>query len=131
MHPDIAAYHATLSAPDRALCERLAAEIARHLPEAEGMVWHAHPVWFIEGNPIVGYSRLKDAVRLLFWSGQGFGEAGAGLVAQGSFKAAEARYASVEDVDTEALARWLAASREVQWDYKNIVKRKGRLERLR
>jgi hypothetical protein len=29
------------------------------------------------------------------------------------------------------LKRWLAKSRDIQWDYKNIVKRKGKLERLR
>lgn len=131
MHPDIQAYHQRQSPEDREVCELLAAELAAGLPEAEARVWHAHPVWFIEGNPIVGYSKLKGGVRLLFWSGQGFGEAGAGLVPTGKFKAAEARYPSKEDVDTEALARWLAASREVQWDYKNIVKRRGRLERLR
>jgi len=36
---------------------------------------------------------------------------------------------------TQAPARfaisWCAKAREIQWDYKNIVKRKGRLERLR
>ncbi len=30
-----------------------------------------------------------------------------------------------------ALRRWLAKARDIQWDYKNIVRRKGRLERLK
>ncbi len=106
----------------------LASEIARALPEAENKVWHAHPVWFLEGNPVVGYSKLKGCIRLLFWSGQTF--AGQGLNPEGKFKAAEARFTSAEQVKLKLLRGWLAESRTVQWDYKNIVKRKGRLERL-
>ncbi len=129
MHPDTTAYHRALSPADRAICALLAKEIDRALPEAENKVWHRHPVWFLDGNPIVGYSKLKDCVRLLFWSGQSFKTKG--LKKEGSFKAAEARYTKVDDVETALLSRWLAESREIQWDYKNIVKRKGRLERLR
>jgi hypothetical protein len=86
-------------------------------------------VWFLDGNPIVGYSKLKDCVRLLFWSGQSFEEDG--LRMEGSFKAAEARYTAAADVNTEDLQRWLAKARDIQWDYKNIVRRKGQLERLK
>lgn len=128
MHPETARYHAALSPADRAICEALAAAIERHLPEAEKKVWHAHPVWFLDGNPVVGFRRLKGGVRLLFWSGQSF--AADGLVPEGKFKAAEARYVSRDEVDEAQLGRWLAEARTVQWDYKNIVKRKGRLERL-
>lgn len=129
MHPDTKAYNARQSKADKALCLLLAKTIDAGLPEAENKVWHAHPVWFLEGNPIVGYSKLKDSVRLLFWSGQTF--KAKGLEKEGSFKAAEARYTSADEVDTKQLRRWLAESRDVQWDYKNIVKRKGRLERLK
>ena len=128
MHPDTLSYNAARSPVDRAICDLLASEIERSLPEAENKVWHAHPVWFLAGNPIVGYSSLKVCVRLLFWSGHSF--ASAGLTKEGSFKAAEARFTSADQVDTERLARWLAESRVVQWDYKNLVRRKGRVERL-
>jgi hypothetical protein len=86
-------------------------------------------VWFLDGNPTVGYSKLKRCVRLLFWSGQSFDEPG--LAPEGTFKAAEARYTAVEQVDVVNLARWLAKAREIQWDYKNLIRRKGKLERLR
>ena len=129
MHPDISAYNAALAPADRKIADLLAREIDRALPEAENKVWHAHPVWFLEGNPVVGYSKLKGNVRLLFWSGQSFDEPG--LAPEGTFKAAEARYTAVEQVDTKALARWLTQAREIQWDYKNIVRRKGQLERLK
>ena len=66
---------------------------------------------------------------LLFWSGQSFDEKG--LQKEGNFKAAEARYAAVNEVNTTDLKRWLKKSREIQWDYKNIVRRKGRLERIK
>ena len=129
MHPEIEAYHATLPDAARAVCDLLAREIQAALPEAAGKVWHRHPVWFLDGNPVAGYSLLKGGVRLLFWSGQSFDEPG--LHPEGSFKAAEARYTDAADVEVEALRRWLGKARDIQWDYKNIVKRKGRLERLK
>ena len=129
MHKDTTAYNKKQAATDKAICELLAAEIDRHLPDAENKIWHAHPVWFLDGNPIVGYHKLKDSVRLLFWSGQTFEEPG--LQKEGSFKAAEARYTAVEQVNTKDLKRWLQASKKIQWDYKNLVKRKGVLERLK
>ena len=129
MHPEIEAYHATLPDAARAVCDLLAREIHAALPDADGKVWHRHPVWFLDGNPVAGYSLLKGGVRLLFWSGQSFDEPG--LHPEGSFKAAEARYADVAQVDVEALRRWLGKARDIQWDYQNIIKRKGRLERLK
>lgn len=129
MHPDTKAYNAALPPSDRAICKRLADQIDVALPDAENKIWHAHPVWFLNGNPIVGYSKLKTCIRLLFWSGQGFREEG--LAKEGSFKAAEARYTAAEQIDTKRLSRWLSEAREVQWDYTNIVRRKGRLVRLK
>ncbi len=129
MNSDIRAYHKTLAKNDKAICDALHAQITEVLSDAESKVWHRHPVWFLEGNPIVGYSKLKDSVRLLFWSGQTFDEKG--LQNEGSFKAAEARYTSVDEIDAKALAKWLKKSIKIQWDYKNIVKRKGVLERLK
>jgi hypothetical protein len=129
MHADTLKYHRSLGASDRAICDLLAREIDRALPEAENKVWHAHPVWFLDGNPVVGYSKLKNCVRLLFWSGQSFEEKG--LKKEGSFRAAEFRYTALEQVDKKKLARWLAEARDVQWDYKNLIRRKGRLLRLK
>ena len=129
MHPDTRKYNQAQAPADRAICRLLAQEIDRHLPEAENKIWHRHPVWFLDGNPIVGYSKLKDCVRLLFWSGQSFEETG--LEKEGSFKAAEARYTAVDQVDPKTLRRWLAKARDIQWDYRNLIRRKGRLERLK
>ena len=78
---------------------------------------------------MVGYSRLKTCIRLLFWSGRSFEEAS--LNDEGSFKAAEVRYTAADQIDVEELDRWLKKARDIQWDYKNIVKRKGTLERLK
>ena len=129
MHADTKAYHATLAPADRAICRRLAELIDLHLPEAENKVWHRHPVWFLDGNPIVGYSRLKDGVRLLFWSGASFPTKG--LAKEGGFKSAGLRFTAADQVDAARLGRWLAESREIQWDYKNIVRRRGKLVRIR
>ncbi len=111
------------------IAELLANAINHVLAEAENRIWHAHPVWFLEGNPVVGYSLLKDCVRLPFWSGQLFEEDS--LHREGKFKSAEARYTSPRDVTLSDLRRWLTQAREIQWDDKNLIRRKGILERLR
>ena len=118
---DILDYESRLEPSDKALCESLRKEIEKNLSEAISKVWHGHPVFFIADNPVVGYAKLKDSVQLLFWSGQSFDEAG--LSATGSFQAAEKRYNEVSEIDTLELARWIAKSRDIQWDYANIVKR--------
>lgn len=122
-HAEIESYHTALEPSDRAICDTLRAAIEREFPEAESKVWHGSPVWFVEGNPIVGYDKLKHAVRLLFWSGQSF--ASPGLAPEGSFKAAEARYTSTDQIDENALAAWLAESRTIQWNYRDIRRNRG------
>lgn len=128
MTKEIQAYHDALPEADKAIADLLYKMIHQQLLDAENKVWHRHPVWFLDGNPVVGYSKLKNCMRLLFWSGQSFEEPG--LQPEGSFKAAEARYTVVSQVDKKDLKRWLEKARTIQWDYKNIVKRKGVLERL-
>ena len=129
MNTDIQAYNARQADEEKKLCDLLATHITSHFPAAEQKIWHGAPVWFLEGNPIVGYNVLKNCVRLLFWSGQSFEEAE--LQNEGSFKAAEVRYTHVDQVNTADLERWLTKSEQIQWDYKHIVKRRGRLERLK
>ena len=129
MDKGIAHYNASQPENDSRICNRLAEIISQHLSDADGKIWHAHPVWFLDGNPLVGYSKLKDCVRLLFWSGQSFHEPG--LTAQGKFKAAEYRYTSATEIQETELQKWLEKAREIQWDYKNIVKRRGTLLRLK
>ena len=114
---------------DREICVALQAAINDGLPDAESKIWHRHPVWFLSGNPIVGYSKLKDCVRLMFWSGADFGEA-ALIPGTGKYKDASVRFSDVDQIDFDDLARWLKKGREIQLDYKNIYKRRGRLERL-
>lgn len=129
MNQDIQAYNESQPADRKAICELLCQEIQSGLSGAESKIWHGSPVWFLAGNPIVGYDSLKDSIRLLFWSGQSFDEPG--LQKEGSFKAAEARYTVVDQINTDDLRRWLEKSITIQWDYKNIVKRRGRLERIK
>ena len=129
MNPAVQDYNNSQSDSDKKICNQLACIINENLSDTENKIWHAHPVWFLDGNPIVGYSKLKNNVRLLFWSGQSFDEEK--LSNEGSFKAAEFRYTSSDQINEDDLKRWLKKAREIQWDYKNIVKRKGVLERLK
>jgi hypothetical protein len=129
MNQEFKAYHNKQTLPDKDICDRLARIISKELAEADSKIWHAHPVWFIDGNPIVGYSKQKAGIRLMFWSGAGFDEKDLNIRGE-KFKDASVFYNHVSEIQTKEVKRWLKKSREIQWDYKNIIKRKGQLERL-
>lgn len=129
MAPEIEAYNRTQSAGDALICSLLATEIQRGLPDADSRIWHAHPVWFLDGNPIVGYSKQKPGIRLMFWSGADFDEPGLDVVGK-KFKDASIFFTDPAQIKKTVLKRWLKKSRLIQWDYKNIVQRKGQLKRI-
>ena len=129
MHPEITKYNENQESNLQQICDLLAWEINRSLPEAENKIWHAHPVWFLDGNPTVGYSKQKPGIRLMFWSGADFEEAGLNVVGK-KFKDASVFFNDVAEIKKSDLRRWLKKSREIQWNYRDIVSRKGRLERL-
>ncbi|RZJ48621.1 MAG: DUF1801 domain-containing protein [Flavobacterium sp.] len=129
MIDEIQSYNNKQTASDVNVCDLLANTIDTELTEAESKIWHAHPVWFLNGNPIVGYSKQKKGIRLMFWSGVDFNEEQ--LSVKGAkFKDASLFYNEITEVDLQDLIRWLQKSKTIQWDYKNIVKRKGKLERI-
>lgn len=130
MTKNIKDYNNSLAKSDKAICDLLQKEIDRELVEAESKIWHKHPVWFLEGNPIVGYSKEKRGIRLMFWSGRDFNEKDL-QPGTGRFKDASIFYIDINEIIAVDLKRWLTKSRDIQWDYKNIVKRKGVLERLK
>ena len=129
MHPDIIQYNKRQPPGFREICDLLAKEIDQNLKGAESKVWHAHPVWFLDGNPIVGYSKQKPGIRLMFWSGADFGAAELNVLGR-KFKDASVFYQDVSEINKTNLRRWLKQGVKIQWDYKNIAKRKGQLERI-
>ena len=129
MVPDIQTYNEKQEANYKAICDLLATEIDRSLVGSECKIWHAHPVWFLDGNPIVGYSQQKLGIRLMFWSGADFAEPRLNVVGK-KFKDASIFYNDPEEINVTILKRWLNKAKKIQWDYKNIVRRKGKLVRL-
>ena len=125
---DIASYNGQLPAEQKAICELLMNEITSSLPNASGRLFHAHPAWFIDGNPIVGYDAAPGYINLLFWSGQSFDDAQ--LVARGKFKAAGISYGVIEAVNIDTLRSWLKKAQVVQWDYKNLRANAGELTKI-
>ncbi len=130
MNTETLAYNKSLTQSEKAICDLLAAEINRHLPEAENKIWHRHPVWFLDGNPVAGYSKLKAGIRLMFWSGASFEEEQL-QPGTGKFKDASILYTHIDQINSRDLKRWLKKSEDIQWDYKNVIKRKGKLLRLK
>ncbi len=130
MNLEIQSYNDHQNSEDSIICNLLANTIDKELTQAESKIWHAHPVWFLDGNPIVGYSKQKAGIRLIFWSGADFEEENLNVRGK-KFKDASIFYKDASEIETKDLKRWLKKGREIQWDYKNIVKRKGQLERLK
>lgn len=130
MHSDIQKYNKNQIGENYLICSLLSEIIMENFPEAENKIWHAHPVWFKEGNPVVGYHKLKNCVRLLFWSGASFEEKEL-KIGSGKFKDASKRYTDMSQINREDVIRWIEKAKVIQWDYKNIVKRKGVLVRLK
>lgn len=130
MNSDITLYNQNQENDAREICEQLSTILYQLLPNAENKIWHRHPVWFLEDNPIVGYSKLKAGIQLMFWSGASFEEEGL-KPGTGKFKDASKLYTSIDEINLEDLNRWIEKSKLIQWDYKNIYKRKGVLLRLK
>lgn len=130
MNPDIITYNQNIDSEDEKIANILSGEISKYLSDAENKIWHAHPVWFLDGNPIVGYSKQKKGIRLMFWSGKSFNETQLNIEGE-KFQDASIFYNDWNEINKGDLKRWLEKSREIQWDYKNLVKRKGILERLK
>ena len=130
MNKEIKDYNNKQSSGDKEIGDRLATIIDGELTGSESKIWHAHPVWFLDGNPIVGYSKQKTGMRLMFWSGADFEEDDLNIRGK-KFKDASIFYNNLSEIKAKDLKRWLKKSREIQWDYKNIVKKRGQLDRLK
>lgn len=129
MLAEIQNYHSTFSLEEQMIAALIYQIISKNLIEAEHKIWHRHPVWFIEGNPIVGYSKQKKGIRLMFWSGADFEEKDLNILGE-KFKDASIFYNSYSEINENDIVRWLKKSKKIQWDYKNLIKRKGQLVRL-
>jgi len=129
MKEEITNYISLLDENYQEIAHRLFETIETNLVSTENKIWHRHPVWFIDGNPIVGFDKLKNGLRLMFWSGASFDEEQL-KIGSGKFKDASITYTTLDQVNTDDVKRWVEKSAKIQWDYKNIVKRKGKLEPL-
>lgn len=91
----------------------------------------AHAALVFAGDICVAwYSKQKPGIRLMFWSGADFEEAGLNVVGK-KFKDASVFYDDVAEIKMSDLRRWLKKAYEIQWDYRNLVGRNGRLEKLK
>ena len=124
----VAAYISAQKPPLAAVCSLLGKEIDAALPQAGATIYHGIPVWFIAGNPVVGFSvNAQKKVNLLFWNGQAFKEPGLGAV--GKFHAAQVQFGSVEEVDKKKLKKWLKKAGKDIWDYAGMRKKKAKAKR--
>jgi hypothetical protein len=125
---EITKFNNELDSSARAACDTIRELLDDALGREGSKLYHGAPVWFLDGNPIAGYSIKKEGIAVLFWSGQGFVEPG--LRAVGKYKAAELLVPEGRAVPVEPMKKWLAESKRVMWDYKNLAKKQGVLEKL-
>ena len=115
MNLEIKTFNEKLNGEDKEICDLLSSIIDAELSDAESKIWHANPVWFLDGNPIVGYSKQKPGIRLMFWSGAGFDEEGLNLKGK-KFKDASVFYNHVSDIQIDDLKqKHLLDSIEVEY----------------
>ena len=104
----------------RDICTTLHSLITTGLPKATSKVWHGSPVWFLDDNPVVGYSASAKSVNLLFWNGQAFDETD--LKPVGKYRAAQARFGDAAEIDPPVIRRWLKRARSDVFDSKAFFK---------
>ena len=130
MNTEIQNYNSLQAESDQEICSKLSCLIDENLAQSASKIWHAHPVWFLEENPIVGYSKQKKGIRLMFWSGKSFNEEQLNIEGE-KFQDASIFYNNVSEINKDDIKRWLKKSQEIKWDYKNLVKRKGELIKIK
>jgi hypothetical protein len=89
MNSETPAYNQAIIEVD--ICDTLVNSFNMQLKGAENKIWRALPVRFLDGNPIVGYSKQKKGIRLMFWSKADFVEDKLGIRG-GKFKDASIFY---------------------------------------
>jgi hypothetical protein len=127
----IAAYSEAQSPPSRAICNVLRKLIDTTIPRATSKVWHGSPVWFIDDNPVVGYTATAKGVNLLFWNGRALDEPD--LKPVGKYGAAQAGFADASDLDPKVIRRWLKKAGANVFDSRAFFKkmREGKVPRTR
>src|SRR5262249_2139607 len=118
---DVAAYSQAQSPAFRAICDQLRAMIDTALSDATSKVWHGSPVWFLDDNPVVGYSASAKSVNLLFWNGRAFDDDG--LKPVGKYQAAQASFADASAIDRAVVNRWLKKAKADVFDSKAFFKK--------
>ena len=110
----VVAYSRAQPAAMRTICEHLRSLIVAAMPDAKAQVWHGSPVWFIDENPVVGYSVNKQGVALLFWNGRAFDSPD--LRPVGKHGAAQAVFGGADELDATAIRRWLKQAKSNVFD---------------
>jgi hypothetical protein len=118
---EIAAYAQAQPRALRTACEVLRELIDAALPRATSKVWHGSPVWFIDDNPVVGYSATAKGVNLLFWNGQAFDEPD--LRPVGKYRAAQATFSEAGAIDAKVVRRWLKMAKADVFDSRAFFKK--------
>jgi hypothetical protein len=117
----ISAYSQAQTPTLGAICDLLRGLIDAAIPSATSKVWHGSPVWFIDDNPVVGYSASAKGVSLLFWNGQAFDEPD--LKPVGKYQAAQAVLRDAAEIDPQVIRRWLKKAKADVFDSKAFFKK--------
>ena len=112
----ILAYSSAQPPACQLICIQLRELIDKALPKATSQIWHGSPVWFLDENPVVGYSANAKGVHLLFWNGQAFDEPD--LKPMGKYYAAQASFRDASEIKPATIRRWLRQAKANVFDSK-------------
>ena len=104
MKKEIKEYNDKQTSGDKEICNLLATIISKEMEAADNKIQYSHPVWFLVGNPIVGYSKQKAGIKLMFWSVADFEEEYLNAIGE-KFKDAFIFYNNVSEIVIEDLKR--------------------------
>ncbi|GIG22119.1 hypothetical protein Cch01nite_28430 [Cellulomonas chitinilytica] len=100
-------YVAALPADQAAVATALRSRIDAGLPDAEGRMWHGHPVWLRGDDPVAGFKAFPRWVTLLLWHGSEVTEATDALTASADGTRWSLKITAPDEVDESALDGWL------------------------
>ena len=84
------------------------------LREADGFIWHGHPVWMIGDSPVAAFKAHTAHVTFMIWKGQLLTDRSGLLKPAGSSDMANLKITSENEIDENVYANWLHQAQDLE-----------------
>ena len=100
-------YNSTLPEGLAPIGEQLTRLLDEALPEADGLIWHGHPVWMSGRSPVAAFKAHGSHVTFMLWAGQSITDRSGRLEASGSATMTNLKLRTTDDIDEPLFINWL------------------------